>query len=414
MNTVLAARLLTGMFTPFLAPPWSDDETRLVEMWRKGELLPEPDVTCVRAIGNRLGLLDAPGIATSSGREGIRLALEGLGARTGAEVILPSYSCTGVVQPVIDAGLRPVLIDVDDELNSSVESVEAAGRPRVVAVVVPHLAGVWARDIQEIAGLAETKGWMLIEDVAQSLGLERDGVPAGTIGDAAVFSCGPGKPIWTTAGGVVLFKDPAMAERAMTHVRGDEPTDRIEARVRDFLGRYLNSRPGRGVRQLRDIVRRGPCSIDDERPTTPWHMSRIDALLALRQLEDLDAMIDRRREFADRWRRLLGEGPWRLAPVGPNTHTKFWMSFRGVDAREQAVAFQRALWRWGVETEGLYTPLHLRSIGRDLRRVSLPVTDAVWQGTFSLPVRPNLTAMDWRRIGRALASPGSAPGTLRV
>ena len=90
--------------------------------------------------------------------------------------------------------------------------VATARTPRTRAVIACHLHGVCA-DVPAIRRLVP--GVAVIEDVAQALGNRLDGLPAGTMGDTAVLSLGPGKPLDAGEGGVLLSAEYASYERAV-------------------------------------------------------------------------------------------------------------------------------------------------------------------------------------------------------
>ena len=91
-------------------------------------------------------------------------------------------------------------------------AVAAARTPRTRAVIACHLHGVCA-DVPAIRRLLPDL--TVIEDVAQALGNRMDGLLAGTLGDMAVLSLGPGKPLDAGEGGVLLSDGYARHDRAV-------------------------------------------------------------------------------------------------------------------------------------------------------------------------------------------------------
>ena len=150
----------------------------------------------------------AAGVATSSCTQALDLALRVLFPGGGARVALSSLVCRSVYDAILNAGCRPVVVDVDPtHLGPSVDAVLAA---RPDAVVCAHLAGVRA-PVEAFAGRVP---W-IIEDCAQRL------LP----GDAPVsprlvrlLSFDATKVITCGEGGMLLLPDEITAAAAR-HIR---------------------------------------------------------------------------------------------------------------------------------------------------------------------------------------------------
>jgi dTDP-4-amino-4,6-dideoxygalactose transaminase len=400
--------LARGAYTPFLVPPALEDQLRVADEWLAGASYPDAPDRLAAAAAEQLG----PGwaaIPADSGRAAIAVALEALELPPGSEVIVPSYACWGLGIPVVAAGHKPVLADVDEDLNLSLEGARAADGPDVRAVLVAHLGGAWARDTESIADWARERSLAVIEDVAQATSLLRGplGHPAGTRGDVSVFSTGPGKLIAAPGGGWLATRDPEVAERARARTAARPDRAAAEQRLRTFM-RTVAAAPGRrGRRHLGEMIeyrlplRRGGAA-NGAGAATSFPIGAIpdvEAQMALAQWDAIPAVIEGRLANAARWRERLAPHVDAMAPADHTVQLKSWVRLDDPAAAED---LRRALWREGVETEALYTPLHLRSTFDAARRGPLPVTERVWRGVFSLPVRPSLGERDWQRVDAAL------------
>lgn len=375
-----ALRIAAGHYTPFLVPPWTDATMTLAKRWLEGA-----DVSGARvALESRLDEL-APGsaVATSSGRGALALALTPFGGRE-SEVIIPSFTCGAVADAVLAAGCIPVLADVDEQLNLSAAGVEAAWSPSTVAVVVVHLGGVPAADARAIASFAHEEGAVVVEDAAHAMYADR----ARGWADATIFSTGLGKTVFGPGGGALVSTAPPPAI-------DDEPIEVVRRRLLRFVRRYAHPSRGRIGAALLGRVR--PQAVD---PVSIARCSDIDAAIAMEQLDRIEQIVGARRTHASRWGELLEGLPVTLAPREGSTCTKVWAM--AADAAT-AAAIRSALWRAGIETEDLYTPLHRRRPYERCARAPLPVTEATWNRVFTLPARPGLTERDWKRIERAVA-----------
>ena len=131
----------------------------------------------------------------------------------GDEVVVPAHTFTSTACPFAKKGASIVWADID--LKTRVvtpETIEKCITPKTKAVVVVHLYGYTA-DMPGITALARDRNLLVIEDAAQSMGTELDGIKSGVFGDMGVFSLHSHKNISTLGeGGVLVVKNPSIAE----------------------------------------------------------------------------------------------------------------------------------------------------------------------------------------------------------
>ncbi|MBI2461736.1 MAG: DegT/DnrJ/EryC1/StrS family aminotransferase, partial [Candidatus Rokubacteria bacterium] len=153
-------------------------------------------------------------VGVASGSDALRLALVALGVGPGDEVLTSAFSFIASGTAVLQAGARPVFVDVEpDTLNLDPRVVEAALTPRTRAIVAVHLFGLPAA-MDPLAGLAASRGLLLVEDAAQAFGAEYAGRPVGGFGDAAALSFYPTKGLGAYGdAGMVLTRHPETAQR---------------------------------------------------------------------------------------------------------------------------------------------------------------------------------------------------------
>lgn len=395
MRAGVPVRIAARQYTPFLRPPWGEDEWMAVAAWQRGEELSEARVrlaTVLAALGSPASVL------ASSGRSALRSTLQAAALPAGTEVIVSTYCCAAVAEAIVDSGLRPVLADVDAELNMTLGSVEAIVSPATSAVVIVHLGGVRARDGEEITSWARQRGLLVIDDLAQGSPLDA----AARTADATLFSSGPGKLHFGPGGGWVDVPDPELRARVAAQVSTTEPRTVTDARLDRFLRRYPPTPSGLGDLRTRIRDRRGGSLEHGPRMTEPRWISGVDAAIAAAQLSRGRASIDRRRQHASRWRLLLDESsiPCSMA-TDPGSATKVW-----VMTSSPIEVLAGALWRRGVEMERLYTPLHFDARWKRGQHGPLSNAEAAWRRVGAVPVRPDLAARDWDRIERAISAAG--------
>lgn len=131
----------------------------------------------------------------------------------GDEVIIPSHTFTASAYPYIKHGATPVWADIDPVTRVvTKESIARVLSPRTKAVVVVHLYG-YVADMPEILSLCRENNLICIEDAAQSIGSELDGIKAGAFGDMGIFSFHSHKNLTTLGeGGMLYVANPRLAE----------------------------------------------------------------------------------------------------------------------------------------------------------------------------------------------------------
>ncbi len=153
------------------------------------------------------------GVACSSGTTAIHLALVALGIGPGDEVIIPDFTLIVSANMVIQAGARPVLVDVDPRTWCiDPNLIEAKITPRTRAIMAVHMYG-HPCDMEAIADIARRHNLYVLEDCAEAHGAEVNGNKVGALGDAGCFSFYGNKILTTGEGGMVVCKDRQLAER---------------------------------------------------------------------------------------------------------------------------------------------------------------------------------------------------------
>jgi len=157
-------------------------------------------------------------VACASGTDALLLALKALDLGPDDEVITTPYTFFATAGAIVNAGGRPVFVDVcADTLNIDPEAVEAAVTSRTRAVVPVHLFGQMAR-MEPLLALGARHGVSIIEDAAQAIGAYQEfgGTrrAAGTCGDSATFSFFPTKNLGAWGdGGMITTGDADLAAR---------------------------------------------------------------------------------------------------------------------------------------------------------------------------------------------------------
>ncbi|MEU6820917.1 DegT/DnrJ/EryC1/StrS family aminotransferase [Streptomyces atriruber] len=360
---------------------WPDINRHLNEMFDRGKYSHGQQVAALeKALAEYTGARHV--VAVNSGTDALVLLLRACGVAPGDEVVVPAFSFAATATSVALARATPVFADIDPESYSlDPRSVEAVITPRTKAIMPVHLFWQLA-DMGALGALAERHGVKVVEDSAEAIGMRRDGVHAGLLGDAGVLSFFPTKTLGALGdAGAVLTDDPDIAERVA-------------------ILRH-HGRMGRTVDHIAGISNLSGAS------GTNSKMDDIQASVLLGKLPRLDAAIDRRTELAAVYTELLSDMPGvlRLPTVvdrGVSADPVFYVYVIEVERRDALVEH---LTREGIGTEVFYPiPLHLQPCFAELghHRGDFPNAEAACERTVALPFHPDLTLDDMHRVCDAI------------
>ena len=195
--------------------------------------------------------LNRKSLAVSNGTTALHLILKTLPLNPGDEVIIPNITFAACINVVIQAGLIPILCDVNEK-NWCIreDSIHKLITPRTRAIMAVHLYGNVC-NLDSLVQLCDNHNLYLIEDCAEAIGSCYRGRPVGTFGDAASFSFFGNKTITTGEGGMVLFRDETLLDKA--NILRDHGMCKHKRYWQQFVGfnyRMTNMQAAVGVAQL--------------------------------------------------------------------------------------------------------------------------------------------------------------------
>jgi dTDP-4-amino-4,6-dideoxygalactose transaminase len=323
----------------------------------------------------------AHAIGCASGTDALILALAACDIGVGDEVLTTPFSFFSTASCAYKVGARPVFCDIEaGTFNIDPARVEQAWTERTRVLLPVHLFGQCA-DLDPLLELAARRGAVVVEDAAQALGARYLGsgdAPrhAGTVGRIGCYSFFPTKNLGGFGdGGALVCNDPELAERL----------------------RQLRVHGGQQMYHHRWVG---------------WN-SRLDALQAAVlsiKLAHLDAWSAGRAANAERYDRwftevgLVERGCLTLpARTSRSTHIFNQYTLRVKD-RDR---LRKHLGESEIGQSVYYpVPLHLQECFADLgyRRGQFPVAEQACSEVLSLPVYPELTQEQQRRVVEAIAS----------
>jgi perosamine synthetase len=183
------------------------DARKVYALWRRGEsLLDGPYIAeFERELSNYFGVMET--VTFGAGRMGLYAILKAMELPKESEIILPGYTCIVTPNAIMQAGLKPVYVDVSlKDYNMLPEAVEKAITPRTGVILAQHTFGIPCQ-MDELLGISRRHGIPLVEDCAHAIGARWDGKLTGTLGHSAFFSTQLTKMFSTERGGFVIARE---------------------------------------------------------------------------------------------------------------------------------------------------------------------------------------------------------------
>ncbi|HVB34928.1 MAG TPA: DegT/DnrJ/EryC1/StrS family aminotransferase [Patescibacteria group bacterium] len=356
------------------------------------------------ALAARLGVRHVSG--ASSGRAALCVVLRSLhGLRPERTVVaLPAYTCFSVAASIVRAGLKLYPLEMDPEtLEFDRPQLEALPADRLLCILTSNLFG-FVSDAAHIRRVARARGAFVVDNAAQALGAWRDGQPAGTGGDAGIFSLGRGKALPAGEGGLIVTNNEAISWAIEAETRNLHPASPAHAAYLLFqlTGYSAFLRPGLyWIPDALPFLKLGATEFDPRFPIRTLHPLSRELLLVL--LNRLDAMNETRRLNARRLIEALGGSRLLYFPQpSPDAQpTMVRLPVVARDARTRRLAITR-LRRAGIGASPFYPSAICDIAGIERHMASAnyhrPKAEHLAQTLFTLPVHPFVKQRDIARM----------------
>lgn len=334
-------------------------EQKLLEIYRSGSYVLANEVALFeKNLEKYINCKNAIGVA--NGLDALRLIFKAylhLGIfKNQDEIIVPSHTYIASILSITDCNLTPIFIEPNVEnFNIDIAKIEQKITPKTKAILLVHLYGQ-ACFSDEIITLAKKYNLKIIEDNAQSIGAEWNGIKTGNLGNAAAFSFYPGKNLGALGdGGAVTTNNDILAATIRTLANyGSEK-------------KYHNSL--KGINSRLDEIQAGVLNI---------------------KLVYLDRENEIRRKIAHRYCTEINN-PKIVLPQFPNDKkAHVWHLF--VLKSEHRANLQNYLLQNGIQTL-IHYPIapHKQECYPEYQNLSLPITELLHQQVLSLPISQVLT-----------------------
>lgn len=304
-------------------------------------------------------------VGVANGLDALHLSLRAFDFPSGGEVIVPSNTYIATIISIVQAGLKPVLVEPNAATyNIDPGKIADSVTEKTVAIMVVHLYGKMC-DMDPIQAICRDRGLRLIEDCAQAHGAAYKGRKAGSFGDFGAFSFYPTKNLGCLGdGGAITTNDAALAEK---------------------------------IRMLRNYGSK----IKYQNEVVGWN-SRLDEVQAafLRvKLRSLDAINARKRELARVY--LDAIDPSYALPVeDPDFLDVYHIFSVRHERRDELKSF---LLERGIKTDIHYPISPNRQVAmRGILEQETPISEMIHATTLSLPISFFHTVNDARNVAQAI------------
>jgi len=308
------------------------------------------------------------GIGVDNGTNAIFLALKAVGVAPGDEVVTVSNTAVPTVSAIVSAGAVPKFVDIDPGTYlMDVARLEEAVTEKTKCIVAVHLYGQCV-DMDAVHEVAGKHGLAVVEDCAQAHGAAYKGRMAGAMSDASAFSFYPTKILGTYGDGGMVLTSADGVRDAMRRLRfyGMEST-------------YYAKEHGYNSR-----------------------LDEVHAAILRNKLKRLDGYVDRRRELAARYDRLLADSGLTLPVASEGNRHAYYLYVVRHPKRDEIMEklkendiFVNISYPWPIHTMEGYSWLG----GKE---GDLPHTELAAKEIFSLPMFPSLGDDDQEEVCRVL------------
>ncbi|MFA6548722.1 MAG: DegT/DnrJ/EryC1/StrS family aminotransferase [Candidatus Margulisiibacteriota bacterium] len=295
-------------------------------------------------------------VGVASGTDALLLSLKAAGVGPGDEVITTPFTFMATAEVIDYCGAKPVFVDIDDKtFNLDISQISCRISNKTKAIIPVHLYGL-ACDMEPLMELAGKEKLAVIEDCAQAAGAEYQGKKVGSFGFGA-FSFFPTKNLGCFGDGGAITTNSEEISQQLRVLRNHGTTKTYH---HDLIG--YNSR-----------------------------LDELQAAVLRIKLRKLDTYLDKRRQNAELYKKLLSGIPSLLVPSSPipctHTYNQFTLQ---VEKRDELVESLRSKGCSAMVYYPLALHLQMAFTQLDYKPGDLPITESIQKRVVSLPIFPEL------------------------
>lgn len=248
-------------------------------------------------------------VAVVNGTSALQVALRLSGVGSGDEVITQALTFIATINAIIYNGASPVFLDVDlDTMGLSPNAVQAfleefgeirdgvcynkKTNKKISACMPMHTFG-FPVHLDKLITICNKWNIPVVEDAAESIGSEYNGMPTGCFGKLGVFSFNGNKIVTSGGGGAIVTNDIQLGIKAK-HLTTTAKVPHPYEYVHDEIGYN-------------------------------FRMPNLNAALACAQLEQLNSFIQNKRNLASDYSVFFESMGVKFRTELPNTKANYWL-----------------------------------------------------------------------------------------
>jgi len=383
------------MKIPF-SPPYIDESVinEVVDSLKSGWITTGPKVKALEEEIKDYSRSKAV-LCVNSWTSGAIMILRWLGLKEGDEVIIPVYTCSATALSVIHAGGKPVMVDISDDFNITLDAIKNAITNRTKAIIPVDIAG-WPCDYEEIMSLVAQDNIkslfeadspiqkklgriLVLSDAAHSFGASYKDEKVGSECDITIFSLHAVKNITTAEGGAICLNLPEQfnADDLYSELRMLS----LNCQTKDA---FTKTKAG-GWKY--DIIGLG----------MKINMPDVNAAIGLAQIRQYANLLSERKNIALKYTEKLSKYNWaQVPPLSDNykesSYHLFALRINGINEEQRDMIIQE-MSDLGVAVNVHFIPMPMLSffkgLGYDIN--DFPKAYHNYAKEISLPIYPQLT-----------------------
>lgn len=307
-------------------------------------------------------------VAVNTGTSAIHLGLKLCGVDIGDEVITPAFNNIADLQVIKALHANPVFCDIKaEDLTIDPDKIESLISKKTKAIICLDY-GSSLCDYHRVKAMADKYSIHVLYDAAHSFGSNRlDLSMIGSESDICAFSFDPVKNITCIDGGVVIFKDRILAEKARYM--------RLLGQRQNQEKLYANSRSW--TYDVEDIGYR-------------YHLANLHGAVGVKQIEKISEIKSKRqRIFNYYYEELKNIDGLKIPPKVEDGVIPFIFVVR--ISNEKRAEFREHLFLKCIDTGIHWQPGHTFSYFSSCLSGDLSVTNMIAREIVTIPMYPGLT-----------------------
>ena len=328
-------------------------------------------------------------IACVNGTAAIQVSLRLAGVGAGDEVIVSTLTFIASVNAITYNNATPIFMDADKYYNIDAEKTiefiknetvfkngityNKKTNNKIAAIIPVHVWGnaCW---LDELVELCNKQNIAIVEDAAESLGTfynagKYKGKHAGTIGKLGCLSFNGNKIITTGGGGMILTDVKTLEEKAKY----------LSTQAKDDPIRYIHDEVGYNFR-----------------------LTNIQAALGVAQLEQLPAILKRKKEIYDFYQSKIEniEG-LSLSKVPDYADNNHWLNLLKIDSKvynQDREVLMKRLEGNGIQTRPVWKLNHEQKPYKDYQHFKVEKAKELVKNSLCLPSSSNLSNENLNKI----------------